>query len=193
MGIVNARSGMGRLRGRRGMGVVSTMVGNNLVYGSSPVPPRSNLMRRWWGYGPQPPIMWGGPSPPVYAPTNGGYPAQWSTVGPTGLPQQAPGALNLAQLQNILNTNPGSLTADQWNTLQAAGLIAGTVAQTSAGLLPAAGSNPPVQAAPVAAPATSSILGVDPVSGATTILGIDWYYLAAAAIGLYAFMGRRGR
>jgi hypothetical protein len=48
------------------------------------------------------------------------------------------------------------------------------------------------QTAAAAAPA-SSVMGVDPVTGATTIFGVDWYYLAGAAVLLFVVMQKRGR
>ena len=208
MGIVNAKAGLGRMRARRGMGTVSTMVGNSLVYGSSPTygSARAPIIRSGWGRGIPPGVVMWGPSPPVSVTQN--YPPAWLTAGPSGIAAPAPGNLTLAQLQNLLNTNPGSLTPAQWQTLQAAGMVSGTVPYSSAGqVAPTGGAIDPTTGQPyaselaaaqaagasAAAPVASTIFGTDPVSGATTILGIDWYYLAGAAVLVYMFTGRRGR
>jgi hypothetical protein len=41
------------------------------------------------------------------------------------------------------------------------------------------------------AAASSSVIGTDPTTGATTIFGIDWYWLAGGLVVLYMFTGKR--
>ena len=66
-----------------------------------------------------------------------------------------------------------------------ASLIAGSTSLTTE-------SAPVAAAAPTAATSTS-FLGTDPTNGATTILGIDWYWLAAGLGLIFVFTQKRGR
>lgn len=126
---------------------------------------------------------------------------------PTG-PYQVSAPMNLAQLQQLAQSNPSALTPSQVQQLQAAGTIAGTVPPTSAGLIntssaaidPATGQTYASELATAQAAATvpttassGSVMGVDPTTGATTIFGVDWYWLAAAAAGIFLFTQQRGR
>jgi hypothetical protein len=140
---------------------------------------------------------------PVDYPVWGRTPPSWQNPYAGGLAQQNPNnptsQNNLAQLVLLYQSNPSSLTSQQWQQLQAAGVIPGTVPYSNAALVqPNPGSFPSVNAgvnaaaAAIAAP-TSSIIGTDPASGATTILGIDWYYVAAAGLAAIYFLQRRGR
>jgi hypothetical protein len=117
--------------------------------------------------------------------------------------------LNLAQMQQVLQSNPSALTPAQIQALQAAGTVPGTLPGTSASLVnstggaidPATGqsyasevaaANAAAASASSSATASGSILGTDPTTGATTIFGVDWYYVAAvAALGVYMLTGRR--
>ena len=201
----------GRLRGRAafgGFGIVSTEVNGAMVYGN-PVSRISSPAR-------------GVPARPIVNPDQPGWPA--SAQRPTGWggnPPQAGGGSyyqsgygsgsqnNLAQLLLLYQSNPSSLTSAQWQQLQAAGAIPGTVPYSNASLVnPSTSSNAidPTTGIPyatelaetqagltttTAAASTSSIMGVDPTTGATTIFGIDWYYLAAAAALAYVMTGKR--
>jgi hypothetical protein len=105
--------------------------------------------------------------------------------------------------------NPSSLTLQQWQQLQAAGVIAPTVPYSNAGLVnptgaPSTASSgidpttgiPYAQELATAQAATpaSSVMGVDPVTGATTIFGVDWYWVVGAgAVLLFVMTGKRGR
>jgi hypothetical protein len=191
--------------------VVSTIVGGGLVYGSQPI--ARPIVRPVGGSPPMryvPPAQIG-PSQP-FTPTDGngsgiqpwgGSPpaTQWGGNPSTyGWPQyggssQYQGANNptsqnnLAQLTLLYQSNPASLTSQQWSQLQAAGVISGSTPYSDASLV-----NPQSSAATLleqeeaaaaadtttatTATTTSSILGVDPANGATTIFGLDWYYVA---------------
>ncbi len=111
----------------------------------------------------------------------------WSNGG-----QNQNGGLNLAQLQSIAQTNPSSLTAQQWAQLQQAGTIPSTLPYSSASLLPTT--------APIGTVDTStavlSTTGLPSISDTlnTTYGPLPlWGWLAAGGA-LYLFMGRhRGR
>jgi hypothetical protein len=192
----NNFSGLRGLRGR-GLGVLSVPVGTSMVY-STPAISRIAIPVRPGGpprllNADGPTVMWGGNPPAVSSP--------WGS-NPIGANNAA-----LAQAAEQYATNPASLTQTQWSQLQAAGAIPATVPYSSAPLVPAAsgtsasGAIDPATGVPYATElaaaqasgvaSSSSIMGTDPVTGATTILGIDWYWLAAAAVGLYLFTGKR--
>lgn len=140
-------------------------------------------------------------------PTYGGNPQQPGF--PTASDNPA-SSNNLATLVLQYQSNPSSLTQQQWQQLQAAGVIPSTVPYSNAGLVnPTASSTAassdaidPTTGVPYAtelaaaqagltATTSSSVIGTDPTNGATTIFGVDWYYLAAGAVLLYMFMGKR--
>jgi hypothetical protein len=119
---------------RRGLGTVSTQVAGSLVFGSDPVArtgiparsPISNLRYPAWGVD--------------YIAT----PRQWIPVarpiGPTGILTPAPGTISpgldpLTLAQQTLQNNPSALTATQWQLLQNAGLVPGTLPYSSASLV----------------------------------------------------------
>jgi hypothetical protein len=161
------------LRGR-GLGVTSTMVNGNLEYGSDLVrsPVRGTIAypvgiqqapNRFYVTSPsypseplQHPVAPYAPIEPTW-----GAPAPVSTWGPV---YQTPGysaannpanANNLAQLTLQYQTNPASLTAQQWQQLQAAGVIPSTIPYSNAGLVN------PLQAS--SGSTVSS--GIDPATG----------------------------
>jgi hypothetical protein len=189
----------GRTR-RRGLGTISTMVGGSLIMGSDAIArpgPRYPIMR------PTQPTN-GSPWKSNISPAWG---SGYQPSGPYQVPAQPSGSLNLAQLQQLAQSNPSALTPSQIQQLEAAGTIAGTVPPTSAGLInstnsaidPATGQTYASElamaqaAATLPATASSSVMGVDPTTGATTIFGVDWYWLAAAAVGVFLFTQQRGR
>jgi hypothetical protein len=219
------------LRGRRRLGLVSVPVGASLVYGSSVVPAISNI-RRPVAIGParvrpMPPIQVGPAMP--YDPVYSGPGSQWGANPPGGVwgsrsvygssssygpnPNNPSSQNNLAMLTQQYYSNPASLTALQWQQLQAAGVIPGTVPYSNAGLVnPSASLSMPssagaidpatglpyaqelaAQQAALTTPAASSVIGTDPTTGSTTIFGVDWYWLVAAVGLVYVFSGKRGR
>ena len=211
----NNFSGLGRLRGR-GLGVLSVPVGTSMVYSTSPVARAAVIPVR--AVGPARPVMvsdspaWN-INPPRATPYSPAPPGMsWgggSSYSGYTSPNNPTNPNNLAQLTLQYQSNPASLTAAQWQQLQAAGAIPATVpyanaslvnplsasnyAGSSSGIDPATGVaySTELAAAQTGVASTSTILGTDPVTGSTTILGIDWYWLAAAAVGLYFFTGKR--
>jgi hypothetical protein len=227
-------AGRPRLR-RGGLGMTSVRVGTGLVFGSSAIPAAvSNIRRpvavgpaRWPGTGRSGVIV--GPSYPVlptrtfpgYTPPTSQWGAQpprwagpgsgvWSASNPNNPnnPNNPSSANNLALLTQQYYSNPASLTAQQWQQLQAAGVIPGTVPYSNAGLVNPLSTTPnsaidpatgipyaqelAAQQAAVATPA-SSVFGTD-ASGNTTIFGLPWYLVAGgAALLFYATSGKRGR
>jgi len=164
---------------RRSLGLVSTLVRGSLEYGSSPVPAGTTFRassnpppktigpaqpRIWTPVAPIVPIS---PLPPIVGPdpvwTGGG--GSWQNGGgqyqPGGggwrgggypNPNNPTSENNLAQLTLQYQSNPNSLTSAQWDQLQAAGVIAGTVPYSNASLV-----NP-------SSPFSSSS-GIDPNTG----------------------------
>jgi len=221
--IASTQHARGRMRGRRastGFGIVSTEVNGALTYGS-PVISRGPIAVREpvRPVGPSYPV---GPVDPVYSggPTQwGGNPPQaggWPGSGYGGgygyssyqNPNNPTSQNNLAQLAELYNSNPSSLTQQQWQQLQAAGVIAPTVPYSNASLVsgtssaidPATGISYATELAEMqasglttttTAASASSIMGIDPTNGATTIFGIDWYYLAAGLVLVYVMTGKR--
>jgi len=180
-----------------------------------------------WGSNPP---QWGGnPSPdgfPVAGGSQYGYSSEstqsgpgWSSTygsssqyGPSSggsNPNNPTSANNLALLTQQYYNNPSSLTQQQWQQLQAAGVISSTVPYSNASLVSPSGSastssaidpatgipySEELSAATAAAAtttSTSSFVGTDPTTGATTIFGIDWYWIAGLAVVAYAFTGKR--
>jgi hypothetical protein len=198
-----------KLNGLRGLGAVLSVPlrSGGMIYSSSPTY-RSNPIRvvgpaRYIPHPSQtpttnPPGWGGGYSGGGYS--GGGY--GWSTASDN---PSSPN--NLAQLLLQYQSNPSSLTAQQWQQLQAAGAIPATnpysnasLTQSSSGMSasgidPATGVSYATElAAAQAASSTassSSVIGTDPTTGATTILGIDWYWLAGGAVLLFLFTGKR--
>src|SRR5579863_1526168 len=129
--------------GRRDLGTVSIPVAGSMVYGSSPV--------RFRPVGPARPVSpWLPSSPmiPILAPVQpgGGYPTGAGYMTPYGGSYGAGSQYgqqgSLAVAQQILATNPGSLTPQQWQQLQAAGQIPGTLPYGSgAAITPTAASS----------------------------------------------------
>lgn len=188
-----------KIKRRLGLGTTSAVVGSGLIYGSAVVPARVPIRpvgpERWPGVGP---II--SPSYPV---PWGGNPSAWSGYAGANQPS-SPG--NLALTTQQYYSNPASLTPQQWSQLQAAGVIPGTVPYSNSALVspsgapstsgaidPATGLPYAQELAAAQVSPSSSIIGTDPTTGATTILGIDWYWLAGLAVVAYAFLGKRGR
>lgn len=200
------RKGRGGWRGR-GLGITSAIVNGGLIYGSSPVGrPRPVGPARYQ------PVSTSTVNNPA-SPTWGNNPARWNPSGQDNWPTYEAGAggsyygsgsqtsqssqSNLAQLVLLYQSNPSSLTAGQWSQLQAAGVIPATVPYGDASLIAGSTSltteSAPVAAAAPTAATSTSFLGTDPTNGATTILGIDWYWLAAGLGLIFVFTQKRGR
>jgi hypothetical protein len=156
-----------------------------------------------WGGG-----GWGGPPG---GPGGGSYgwssSTGWSSSG--GNPDNPTSQDNLAQLVLQYQSNPSSLTQTQWQQLQAAGVIPSTVPYSNAALVnpqaSGAGAIDPATGIPYsqelaaataaatpAATTTSSIFGTDATNGATTIFGIDWYYVVGGGVLAYALLFNKG-
>lgn len=219
-------------RGRRNrrLGIVSQEVNGALIY-SSPVSGRQVTSRRLLPIGlarpvqvpislptpvrigpvAQPQPIWN-PSPGgSYYGNGGGYGRgnPWQGGQGSGYASNNPSSSNnLALLAEQYNSNPSSLTQQQWQQLQAAGVIPQTSPYSNASLVstgssaidPATGQTyaselAAAQAAATASTSTiaasSSIIGTDPTTGATTIFGVDWYWIAAALGLVYVFTGKR--
>jgi hypothetical protein len=195
------RKGRTGWRGR-GLGVVSTVVNGSLVYGSSPIASRvTHPVVRPIG-----PARYIGPAAGSNIDTNPISTTWGSTPNYPGQPiysgggsyvnTQSASSTNLAQLTLLYQENPSSLTAAQWSQLQAAGIIPETVPYGDASLISGA-SAAALATAPTTdtttAAATSTILGTDPTNGATTIFGIDWYWLAGGGVVLALLFRKKGR
>ena len=143
------RGGLGRWRGR-GMGTVATQVGNSLVYSSDPVQARSHISAPVRAIGPARaptstatngtsvgpvPVrtpVWGGGS--GIAPAWGSQgPSTWSAANsPYGSTVQNPtNSQALAAAQALLATNPSLLSPQQFQMLQAVGLVSNTLPYSS--------------------------------------------------------------
>ena len=133
-------------RRRGGLGTVATQVGNSLVYSSDPVAraapvrgtiaypggsrraPSTNTSTVQTGRG----SVWGGGS--GIAPAWGGQgPSTWSAgSSPYGSTAQNPtNSQALAAAQALLATNPSLLSQQQFQMLQAAGLVSNTLPYSS--------------------------------------------------------------
>ena len=125
-------------RGRR-LGTIATPVSGSLVYSSNPVstlrrpvPVRSSpvptvpsqICPPWGCNGPQ---NWYGLAPGSQPSAPASSPQNW--YGP---PSSSMSGQSLATAQALLQTNPGLLTAAQWQLLQQAGLVANTLPYSSA-------------------------------------------------------------
>jgi hypothetical protein len=171
-----------------------------------------------WGGNPDP-NQFPGPGGPGWGGGGGGsYSGGSSTWGSSsswgsGNPNNPTSQNNLAQLVLLYQSNPSSLTQAQWQQLQAAGVIPSTVPYSNAALVnpqassaTGAGAIDPATGIPyatelataeagdtTATAATSSIFGVDPANGASTIFGIDWYYVVGGGVLAYALFSKSGR
>ena len=221
------RGGLGRWRGR-GMGTVATQVGNSLVYSSDPVQARSHISAPVRAIGPaRPPTststngtsvgpvpvrtpVWGGGS--GIAPAWGSQgPSTWSAANsPYGSTAQNPtNSQALAAAQALLATNPSLLSPQQFQMLQAAGLVSNTLPYSSVSQITpttpltsstAAVNDPNCVAAGctggpypnctcAAAAATSSFdLGT---ALSTTYAGLPLYLWLAGGLGVYLLMGHK--
>jgi hypothetical protein len=187
----------------QGLGVMSTMVNGNLEYGSALVantPTYRAPVRSTIAYPVTEPLT---PINPIYRPVPIIQPAwgasppssSWGPVYQTpGYPANNPAnANNLAQLTLQYQANPASLTAQQWQQLQAAGVIPSTVPYSNAGLVN------PLQATSGSTVAS----GIDPATGipyatelaeaqagvsSTSSIGTDFSTLYAG-IPLYMWLG----
>ena len=229
------RGGLGRWRGR-GMGTVATQVGNSLVYSSDPVArARSSAPVRAIGparaptstatngtsVGPVPvrTPVWGGGSGIAPAWGSGGpqtwqgrqTSSTWSAANsPYGSTAQNPtNSQALAAAQALLATNPSLLSQQQFQMLQAAGLVSNTLPYSSVSQITpttpltsstAAVNDPNCVAAGctggpypnctcAAAAATSSFdLGT---ALSTTYAGLPLYLWLAGGLGVYLLMGHK--
>ncbi|MGH9501653.1 MAG: hypothetical protein ACRD20_02250 [Terriglobales bacterium] len=108
-----------------------------------------------------------------------GYPTNWQGSAPSN-------GLNLAQLQQLLQTNPASLSASQWSSLQQAGTVPSTLPYSSASQLPALAS--PVSAAD----STAVVSATDPTAALSTIYGgLPLYVWVLSGLGIYLFTRKR--
>lgn len=209
------RRGRSGWRGR-GLGITSAVVNGGLVYGSSPIgsvarpvvrpvgPARyintsgSNINTNPITGNPSVPVgIEMNPNPEQFNPAGqDNWPTTYQGGGGSYVNTQNSSTTNLAQLTLLYQENPSSLTAAQWSQLQAAGVIPETVPYGDASLISGA-SAAALTSTPVTdtttTTATSSILGTDPTNGATTILGIDWYWLAGGGVVLALLFRRKGR
>ena len=199
---------------RRGMGIVALPVNGSMIYGdpvSGQVASRSAVATpifRAIGPGRAQPIYNTPNIPPTPSYPQPIYGGSYYQTGASNNPSSAN---NLALLTQQYYSNPASLTQAQWNQLQAAGVIPGTTPyadaayanpassiSSSSAIDPATGQTyaselaaAQAAAAETATTASSSFIGTDPSDGATTIFGVDWYWLAGAAVLLYVFTGKR--
>jgi len=202
-------------RGRRRLGIVSTMVNGGLTYGS-PAIPRANTITAIRPVGPARPVNTFSPglpiNPPGYANNPIGFnptPYQGQPIGPSSGygGSQYIGASNptsqnnLAQLTLLYQANPSSLTAQQWSQLQAAGVISPTVPYSNASLVnpnsSSYSSELAAEEAAAAAAATTSTTTTAATPGLSTTLetdysGIPLYaWLGGGVLLIYLFMGKR--
>ncbi len=201
------------------MGTISTQVGQSLVYGSNPVSnlrrPISTIPINRWPVNPQPPIRigpaypiypisylppWANPSPQPMPIVN---PAWDYANGPTGPSGSTGPTGSLSVAQALLQSNPSLLTPAQWQQLQQAGLVAGTVPYSSAGQVPGSSSaiDPATgqtyaselaaaQAGALAAPATGTDIGS---VLSTTYAGLPLYLWLIIGGGGFFLLSKRGR
>jgi hypothetical protein len=85
--------------------------------------------------------------------------------------------MNLAQLQQIYQTNPSALTSQQWSQLQAAGTIPSTLPQSDASLVPTTGS--------------TALTTTDPTALGTTSTIPVWLYVVGGGLVLMMFMMKK--
>jgi hypothetical protein len=119
-------------------------------------------------------------------------------------------AATTTALQNaiqLLASNPASLSPAQFQLLQANGYIASTLPYSSLNQVAPQGDNgaglmadsqsaltPAVDSSIVPMSSLgSSIFGTDAVNGATTVFGVDWYWLAGLGVGAYLLFKKKGR
>ena len=162
-----SRAGKNRYRGA--LGLVSTQVGNSLVFSSSPI-------TRWGGsparrigpvvsvgpipvrpVGPAYPVTRtpGGPISPAWGTSGNGWGSGWSggsngwggggwsaQNNPYGsTPQNPQNSQALAAAMALYASNPSLLTSQQYQLLQQAGVIANTVPYSSVSQIPASGGS----------------------------------------------------
>jgi hypothetical protein len=196
------RGGLGRVRG---LGTVATQVNGSMVYSSDPV--RGTISRSRWGGPAQatPPII-ARPGGSVYpqSPVNPAWSAGNSPYGST--PQNPTGSA-LATAQALLQANPSLLNATQWTLLQQAGLVANTVPYSSASQVnTSSGAVDPATGQTYASELAAAQAGLATTAAATTTstfdistmlstayLGLPLYLWLAGGVGVYLFMGRKGR
>jgi hypothetical protein len=217
--LVSRKSRRGRGRAAStGFGIVAVPINNSFIY-SSPVSSASRaVIGRPAPYipivtSPKPVVApIGRPAP--FLPISGGPPiiGPYAYGGGSYVSNNPSSQNNLAQLTLQYQSNPASLTQLQWQQLQAAGVIPQTTPYSDAAYVTPSSSNSsaidPATGVPYAtelaqaqaagtaaatttAAASSSVIGTDPTTGATTIFGIDWYWLAGGLALLYVFTGKR--
>jgi hypothetical protein len=97
------------------------------------------------------------------------------------------GALAAAQL--LLQTNPGALTPLQWQMLQQAGLLAGTLPYSSAGAVTTSNGTTPASTAP----APSSSIDIGATLNADYAGMPLWAWIAASMGAYFLFFKQGGR
>ena len=218
MGRLGSRS-LGKMRGLRGrgLGLVSTIVNGNNILSAGPTYSTPSSFRTFRPTSPRAPIIQPiGPALPVSNPpaqqwgSGYGWGSQFSNSGQN--PNLPTTQNNLAQLTLLYQSNPASLTAQQWAQLQAAGVIASTVPYSDASLVtpsgalasPGSSAIDPATGVPYAtelaaaqsgatSSAASSVIGYDPTTGSTTIFGVDWYWIAGGLAAVLLLSQKRGR
>jgi hypothetical protein len=128
----------------------------------------------------------------------------WGGSYQPSTPYQVGAPMNLAQLQQLAQSNPSALTPSQVQQLQAAGTIAGTVPPTSAGLInsssaaidPATGQTYASELAAAqalqTAGATTSTSSLGTTLG-TVYAGLPLYVWLGIAAGGFFLMSNSGR
>lgn len=203
---------------RRRLGYVATTTANGIIVGAAPIG-RAPIgrARQPIAIGPGRPVapIFFGPrftvnTNPASGYTGGGYGGggyQGGGYGSSGSPYSNPsmtGGYNLAQLQQLYQTNPSALTPQQIQALQAAGTIAGTVPNTSGSLLtsssaasnaidPATGQTyaSELAAAQAAAAGTSSTSSIGTTLD-STYAGLPLYlWLLIGGAGVFLLTGKR--
>lgn len=222
------------LRGRRGLGMVSTMVGGNLIvspprtYGSSGIVPTKRV--NWTGVNnPTSPIEigpketlstspsqpgWGTTGPSSWGgkggwggPNNGsgwggpgggrgsqyGYGSQYGQYGQN--PNNPNSQNNLAQLTLLYQQNPSALTQQQWQQLQAAGVIPSTVPYSDASLVNPAASTSTAATGTTAPATTTAATGTTFAAELeSSFAGIPvWMWLLGGGVLVFVLTSRGGR
>lgn len=173
---------------RRGrLGTIATGVNGSLVYGSNPVGtsramrPVANPIRHIL-----PPTT--STNVPVTRPVWGSDPPRYN--GPISNMSNGYGTQGaLAAAQLLLQTNPGALTPLQWQMLQQAGLLAGTLPYSSAGAVTTSNGTTPASTAP----APSSSIDIGATLNADYAGMPLWAWIAASMGAYFLFFKQGGR
>ena len=212
------RGGLGRWRGR-GMGLVATPVNGSLVASSDPV---RGTIRRPAPYRPTPVVPINSVQPqPIVSPLWGSNPISsrmpvqtpgWSAgSSPYGsTPQNPTNSQALAAAQALLATNPSLLSPQQFQMLQAAGLVSNTLPYASVSQITpstpitsplSTGNDPncvamgctggPYPNCTCAAAATTSSFDIGTMLS-TAYLGLPLYVWLVGGVGAYLLLGHKG-